>query len=194
MSEHLTRKLVQRYVDGELNSAAEAAVRAHLSGCVRCRRYAEGLRQTDALLRRMPCLSVPPEFAAHVMVRVRAQAAACPWTGRGARWFAWGTGLAGLVVLALTLTELLAGIPGRPGWAQLFGVIAAWPGQALQAPGTALAALGNVLAGVWQGVLALGETALPLGLALLALGGFIQMLRWLMWLGSSSDWILDIRD
>lgn len=174
---------MQRYVDGDLNPTEEATARAHLADCALCRCYVEGLQQTEALLRRMTRPAVPPEFARQVMARLQGQVATYLWAEPGGRWFAWVTGLAGLVVLTLTLAEILTGIPSASAWV----TIADWLDKALQGPETALSALGGMLAHTWQGVLVLGETALPLGLAMLALGGFIQMLRWLTWWGLQQE-------
>lgn len=51
------------YVDGRLDDAERAAVEAHLAECESCRSELESLRQTVALLRRVPEVAAPRSFA-----------------------------------------------------------------------------------------------------------------------------------
>ena len=54
------------YIDGEIDSALEQRIRAHLSGCPLCEAFFRTLRETIAVLRSMPAQTAPAGFAERV--------------------------------------------------------------------------------------------------------------------------------
>lgn len=61
------RELFERlseYVDGELTQEVCAEIRRHMDGCDPCVHFANTLKTTAELCRRLPSRSIPPEVAA----------------------------------------------------------------------------------------------------------------------------------
>ena len=54
------------YIDGEIDSALEQKIRAHLGDCPLCEAFFRTLRETIAVLRGMPTQAVPADFAERV--------------------------------------------------------------------------------------------------------------------------------
>lgn len=54
------------YIDGEIDSALEGRIRAHLSGCPLCEAFFRTLRATIVALRGMPAQTAPVGFAERV--------------------------------------------------------------------------------------------------------------------------------
>ncbi len=73
------------YLDGELPLSERARVDRHLDGCERCRRELRELRETVALLRRLPEPDPPADFADAVMRRIRAAEGRRSWLARWRR-------------------------------------------------------------------------------------------------------------
>jgi len=90
------------YIDGQLTAAERARVERHLAACADCRRDVETLRQTVALLRRVPLKPVPRSFALPASARA-AQA-------RHRRWnAAFGAMRTATVTIATLLVMVFAG-------------------------------------------------------------------------------------
>lgn len=112
--------LVSAWLDAELGARERASVGAHLQTCARCRRTADGLRATSALLAAAPVRRLPPEVRARVLgprdenglperpARHALPAGARPAGGVLARVVA----AAAVLVLALATTALLVGGSG----------------------------------------------------------------------------------
>jgi anti-sigma factor RsiW len=97
---------LQDFLDGRLDEARQAEVRAHLEGCPRCRHELEVLRWVrDVALKQLPGEEVPAALAERVAAGLdaadqRARPAVSPAFGR--RWRRWA-GAAALVAAALVL-------------------------------------------------------------------------------------------
>ena len=59
------------WLDGECDAADAARVEAHVASCAACRREAELLRGSAALLGRLPALAAPAGFEARVVAAAR---------------------------------------------------------------------------------------------------------------------------
>ncbi len=60
------------YIDGEIDSALEQRIRAHLSGCPLCEAFFRTLRETISALRGMPTHTAPAGFADRVRENINA--------------------------------------------------------------------------------------------------------------------------
>jgi anti-sigma factor RsiW len=111
------------WLDGECDAALAARVEAHVAACASCRREAELLRGSGALLARLPGLAAPAGFEARVVAaararpagrvlrlrpRVAAAAAAVVAVAAGAWWLAGGRDSATSSVLTAREEEALA--------------------------------------------------------------------------------------
>jgi anti-sigma factor RsiW len=63
--------LLSSYLERDLGDAERAAVEAHAAACEACGADLEELRDTIAMLRRLPAPEPPPFLAARVMARIR---------------------------------------------------------------------------------------------------------------------------
>jgi anti-sigma factor RsiW len=81
---------LQDFLDGRLNAARQAEVRAHLDGCAQCHGELEALRWVrDVAVKQLPSEEVPPALAARVAAALDAapRTVGRPWrrlTGAGA--------------------------------------------------------------------------------------------------------------
>jgi predicted anti-sigma-YlaC factor YlaD len=100
---HLDDERLQRLLDRELESEAEASIRGHLAGCEPCRAQVSAAERETAELRRLlPFLDDPlPRLEPGDLMRLR---------GRG---LVWGR-RAALVFLALGLAGVAYAAPGSP--------------------------------------------------------------------------------
>jgi anti-sigma factor RsiW len=99
---------LQDFLDGRLDAAHQAEVRAHLQGCPQCRGQLEVLRWVrDVALKQLPGEEVPPALAERVAAALdaadeRARPAASPTFGwRWRRWAGAGALVAAVLVLLL---------------------------------------------------------------------------------------------
>ncbi len=126
MNHRRARKLLNDYLEGDLDLEVRARLDEHLSGCDDCACEARELRQTVFLLRALPTEEGPPGLAEAVMARVHAGDGRPPrWVGIRRRLSDSGAGLAlaaGLAALLIVATLDPAGIGpstassvGRPG-------------------------------------------------------------------------------
>src|SRR5687767_13104726 len=109
-AKHLGATL-QDFLDGRLDAARQAEVRAHLEACPQCRAELETLRWVrDVALKQLPGEEVPPALTERVAAALdavdRARPATSPLAGR--RWRGWAA--AGAIVVA-ALVLLLAWPP-----------------------------------------------------------------------------------
>ena len=72
MNHRRARKLLNDYLEGDLDLPDRAPLDEHLSECGECKREARELRQIVRLLRDLPDEDGPPDLADAVMVRVAA--------------------------------------------------------------------------------------------------------------------------
>ncbi len=61
------------YLDGEIDSALEQRIRAHLGDCPLCESFFRTLRETIAVLRGMPAHVAPAGFAERVRENIGSQ-------------------------------------------------------------------------------------------------------------------------
>ncbi len=61
------------YIDGEIDSALEQRIRAHLGDCPLCEAFFRTLRETIAVLRGIPAQSAPAGFADRVRESINTQ-------------------------------------------------------------------------------------------------------------------------
>ena len=105
---------LQDFLDGRLDAARQAEVRAHLAGCPQCRSELEALRWVrDVALKRLPSEEVPPGLAARVTAGLDA---ADGRTGRptrtvSRRWGRWAG--AGTLLATAAVALLLLSPPGE---------------------------------------------------------------------------------
>src|SRR6266508_3473418 len=104
---------LQDLLDGRLDAARQAAVRAHLDGCSQCRSELDTLRWVrDIALKQLPGEDVPPALAACVGAALdaagRTGSARRRWIGAGALLAAAAVALLLLVGPAPTLPEAAA--------------------------------------------------------------------------------------
>jgi anti-sigma factor RsiW len=71
------------WLDGELAPADAARVAAHLRGCGVCRREAAALRESGAMLERLPTLEPPADFVSRVVAAARDSSSTVAETPRG---------------------------------------------------------------------------------------------------------------
>ena len=104
-------------LDGELDSAAAAAVDAHLRSCAACRGVADDLQQVTAAARTLEQHAVPPAAWSAIAARLGEPLRASSWrTGwLPARLTAWPDTEWRRVAVALGVLLVLAG--GAAGWA-----------------------------------------------------------------------------
>lgn len=114
MNHRRARKLLNDYLEGELDLDQRARLDLHLSGCDDCACEARELKQTMFLLRALPTEESPPGLAEAVMARVRAGDGRPPrWVGLTRRLSDSGGGLAlaaGLATLLIVAIVDPAGI------------------------------------------------------------------------------------
>ena len=111
------------WLDGECDAAEAARVQAHVASCAACRREAELLRGSGALLARLPGLAAPEGFDTRVVAaartaprgrllrlrpRVAAAAAAVVAVAAGVWWFAGSRDASSSGVLSAREEEALA--------------------------------------------------------------------------------------
>jgi hypothetical protein len=147
VTHHLTQDEIEQLA-GAKGSAAASSLSAHIDACARCRGELQAWLQLDEGFTQLGRISPAPEFASHVMQRVRLPIA---WHER-ALMFArrrWGTVLAAAAALALIVS-------GSAYW--LFGAQGLRPSQL----GTFLLDGTRDLA--MSGMLALGRIAYDLGI------------------------------
>jgi anti-sigma factor RsiW len=113
------------WLDGECDAAEAARVEAHVAACAACRREAELLRGSAALLARLPGLAAPAGFDARIVAAVRntstpagrvfhlrpgvaAAAAAVVAVAAGVWWFAGSRDASSPGVLSAREEEALA--------------------------------------------------------------------------------------
>jgi anti-sigma factor RsiW len=98
---------LQHLLDGRLDAARQAEVRAHLAGCPACRSELETLRWVrDVALKGLPSEEVPPALAARVAAALDTAPGRSP-----RRWRRWAG--AGVLLAAAAAVVLLLGWP-RP--------------------------------------------------------------------------------
>lgn len=124
------RAELSAYLDARLHEPARARLERHLARCVACRRELETLRQTVALVRRLPSAEPPRSFvlrAVPVGARVPRQRPV---------WTALAAGLAAMLVLAAASGLLwpLAFTPGGSAPAPLAPAREAAPAKPAPAP------------------------------------------------------------
>jgi anti-sigma factor RsiW len=90
------------YLERDLEEAERRDVDAHLAGCERCGAELQDLRQTVALLRRLPAPEPPPHLATRVLARI------ADGEARPAGWWSWLERLAAPVVAAPVAAALAA--------------------------------------------------------------------------------------
>lgn len=101
---------LQDFLDGRVDAARQAEVRAHLEGCPQCRSELDALRWVrDVALKQLPGEDVPPALADRVAVALDA---ADGRTGRperrvGRRWGRWAGASALLAAAAVALLLIL---------------------------------------------------------------------------------------
>ena len=61
------------YIDGEIDTALEQRIRAHLGECPLCEAFFRTLRETIAVLRGMPSQAAPAGFAERVRESINTQ-------------------------------------------------------------------------------------------------------------------------
>lgn len=88
------------YLDGELNAAETAEVRAHLDGCAQCRADLDSLRQAAEGVKALPRATAPADLRDKVMTRLEAEPAR-----ERSHWRHWRTwwGAAAAVVIGLAI-------------------------------------------------------------------------------------------
>lgn len=80
---HPEPERLEAYVEASLDAAGDAAVRAHLAACPRCREEVEELQSLFSLLAELGHFSPGAAFADRVMVGVRIRR---PWFAAAAEW------------------------------------------------------------------------------------------------------------
>ncbi len=109
------REEVMAYLDGELAPERAAAAAAHLEQCAECRALAAGLRALSSQLPKWEVEKIPPTVEQNVLRAAgeKAAAAAAPPAAvsapprRPVRWLLWGSALAAVAVLLVTVTPPL---------------------------------------------------------------------------------------
>ena len=174
MSTHLSEEILHAYLDGDLAWEARQRVREHVLTCETCRQRLESLRQAEYALRQIPTFSVPTDFTAQVMQRIRAVSPPL-WRQRSFVWAAHGLVLLGVVLLGLAAAEsvTLSALSE-----QGLSLLTLDP-TLLVDPLLLLDAMMSLFARVVDGLMQVGETVVPLGVGLLAMGSFLEMVHWL---------------
>jgi len=108
---------LQDFLDGRLDAARQAEVRAHLEGCAQCRGELEAVRWVrDVALKQLPTQDVPPALAARVAAALNAAHEQTERAGGrtvGRRWGRWAG--AGALLAAAAVAFLLVVKPGEGG-------------------------------------------------------------------------------
>jgi anti-sigma factor RsiW len=109
--------LLDRYLDGALAPAEEAALAAHLAGCAACRAELAALREVWTALAALPPERLPVDLTPAVLARLESPLSR--WQG-----MALGAALAAQAVLAVLLAGWLA--RWLPVWLPDWAAIARW--------------------------------------------------------------------
>ena len=81
------RSRLLEYVDGDLAGGAQAEIEGHLVHCSGCREEVQALRETLALVARMPAPEPPETFWQQYLRELRQQVAPAPRSPRLPDWF-----------------------------------------------------------------------------------------------------------
>jgi len=81
------RNRLLEYVDGDLAGEAQAEIEGHLAHCSGCREEVQALRETLALVARMPAPEPPETFWQQYLRELRQQVAPAPRSPRLRDWF-----------------------------------------------------------------------------------------------------------
>jgi anti-sigma factor RsiW len=81
------RSRLLEYVDGDLAGGAQAEIERHLAHCPGCRQEVQALRETLALVARMPAPEPPETFWQQYLRELRQQVAPAPRPTRLRDWF-----------------------------------------------------------------------------------------------------------
>lgn len=106
------RNQLLEYVDGNVTGGARAEIEAHLAHCPGCRQEVQALRDTLALVARMPAPEPPETFWQQYLRELRQQIAPAPRLPRLRDWFT--------IPLLRPVPALAVGI------ALVFAVVLAW--------------------------------------------------------------------
>lgn len=80
------RSRLLEYVDGDLTGGAQAEIEGHLAHCPGCREEVQALRETLALVARMPAPEPPETFWQQYLRELRQQVAPAPRPSRLRDW------------------------------------------------------------------------------------------------------------